>query len=481
MQGELEKYYGYPQFDLLLDNESSAEHAKLKQIIMNSYDSIFVIDNQAKVLFASHSTCRFMGLEPEDLIGRQVNDLVKEGVYNRSIALEALQKRKVVTGLVKTRIGLNLFSTATPLFNDAGEITMVITNTRDKTLVDKYLEALDQANSKAKRFKNAVEYLSEHYVEQKPIVAVSPQMRKVMANTEIVARCDSPVLLFGETGTGKEVLARYIHHHSSRAKEPFIPVNCAAIPHELLESEFFGYVAGAFTGASSQGKAGLLEIADKGTLFLDELGELPLAMQSKLLRVLETGEFQKLGSTGIRRTDLRIISATNRNLKAMMSQNQFRSDLYYRLNVIPIELPPLKERPQDICTLSNNFLEELNRKYGLKKVFSEQAKQAFLTYSWPGNVRELRNVIERLVVTTPGDVLHFEEEGSSQNVVHLSMVETKKSPSSGYRGTLKDVLKAVEEEYISRVLAECGGKVGEAAEKLGIHRTMLYRKSRYKD
>jgi len=321
------------------------------------------------------------------------------------------------------------------------------------------------------------EYLSEVDLKNGEPVAESQQMRDIINISKVIAKTDSTVMLIGETGTGKEVMARYIHQHSLRANEPFIPVNCAAIPHELLESEFFGYVRGAFTGANPQGKPGLFEIADKGTLFLDEIAELPLAMQSKLLRVLESSVAQRLGDTNIYQTDVRFIAATNRDLITMIGQKLFRSDLYYRLNVIPVYLPPLKERPEDILVLAHKYLEELNKKYGLQKVLSPQAIQAFLNYSWPGNVRELRNVVERLVITSASDILSYEEDSQVTSQKSTDTVECLQEKKV-YHGTLKSVIKAVEEEYISQVLAECGGRVGEAAQRLGIHRTMLYRKSK---
>ncbi|HHW42735.1 MAG TPA: sigma 54-interacting transcriptional regulator [Desulfotomaculum sp.] len=451
----------------------------LEQVFFNSYDSLLVTDKYGNVIFANPSTKRTMGMESEELIGKNVNDLVKMGVYDRSIAAEAIEKRSVVTGIVKTRMNITLITTSAPVMDENGEIIMVITNARDKDLIDKYLAALEDERAKADRYRTAVEYLSDVELDKRAPVAKSQQMRQVVAICKIVAKTDSTVLLVGESGTGKEVMARYIHRNSLRAREPFIPVNCAAVPHELLESEFFGYVRGAFTGASSQGKAGLFEIADKGTLFLDEIGELPLTMQSKLLRVLETGEIQRLGSTAIIKTNVRVIAATNRDLKAMVSQKLFRSDLYYRLNVIPIYLPPLRERPEDILALAHKFLEEFNRKYGLEKMFTEQAIKAFLKYTWPGNIRELRNVVERLVITTSGDDLYFQNDpsvsGGISSKTENSLPETLETKIA-CKGTLKSVLEAVEEYYIRQVLSECNGRIGEAARRLGIHRTMLYRK-----
>ncbi len=209
---------------------------------------------------------------------------------------------------------------------------------------------------------------------------------------------------------------------------------------------------------------------------MDEIAELPLSMQSKLLRVIETGEAQRLGDTNIYQTNVRLIAATNRDLEAMISLELFRSDLYYRLNVIPINLPPLRERPEDILAFALKFLHELNRKYALSKVFSSQATQAFQNYSWPGNVRELRNVIERLVITTAGDKLNFEDNFLLHRKTLLKNEEGLPETNKAYQGTLKNVMKAVEDGYINQVLMECGGRVSEVAIRLGVHRSMLYRK-----
>lgn len=454
--------------------QKSIEWINLDQIIDNSYDSIFVTDKLGNILLVNSATARLLETKTENLIGANVNNLVKSGLYNRSTAMEAALKREIVTAMVKTKSGLNLMSTSMPLLDAAGEVTMVITNTRDKDLVDKYIAALEEERAKAARYKKAVEYLSELDLEKKKIVSESPSMRKIIATITIIAKVDSTVLFLGESGTGKEVLARYTHRNSARAKEPFIPVNCAAIPHELMESEFFGYVRGAFTGANSQGKLGLFEIADRGTLFLDEIGELPLPMQSKLLRVLETGEFQRLGATAVQRTNTRIIAATKRDLKQMVNRNEFRDDLYYRLNVIPITILPLRERPEDILALAGKFLEEYNKKFALQKTFTAKTMQTFLEYNWPGNIRELRNVIERMAITTIGDELNFESElaiGSKSKASVMGDI-----PEINFSGTLRDVLKNVEQQYINKVLQECNGRVSEAAKKLGIHRTLLYKK-----
>lgn len=448
----------------------------LDQVFDNSYDSIFVIDRFGKVLMANRAASRMLRVDHDEIIGKNVRDLVERGVYRPSTALAAIESRAMVTGLVKTAHGLNLMSTSTPLFDENGDITMVITNSRDKDSVDKFIAALEQERAKTDRYKNAVTYLGDFNLDKKPLIAESASMRHILYKIDSIAKTDSTMILFGESGTGKEVIARHIHRNSYRVKEPFIPVNCAAIPNELMEAEFFGYTRGAFTGASSQGKPGLFELADKGTLFLDEIGEMPLSMQSKLLRVLETGEVQRVGGTSMLKVDVRLLSATNRDLKQLVNQKLFRADLYYRLNVIPVQIPPLRTRPEDIKALSRWFLEEFNRKYGYAKVLSPQIMDVFLAGNWPGNVRELRNTIERLVLTSPTDDLVFEEEFGLNPTEQIPQSTDLNEPKSSYSGNLKSVLQAVEEEYIRQVLAECKGKIVDAAKQLGIHRTVLYRK-----
>lgn len=475
MASKLKKQKPNEQCPGVSELSKTLEKHLLQQIIDNSYDSLFVTDKFGNVLLVNAGSGIFMEYKTEELIGENVKNLLKKGIYDWSPTLEAIKTRSVVSGIMRNTHGVQHLVTSKPLFDENGEIVLIITNGRNEDLEDNYMAAIESERKKVRRYKTEVEYLSEK-VENKEPVAESQQMRNIIQLCNVIAKTDSTVMLIGETGTGKEVMARHIHHNSLRSKEPFIPVNCAAIPHELLESEFFGYVRGAFTGANPQGKPGLFEIADKGTLFLDELAELPLAMQSKLLRVIESSEIQRLGDTKIYHTNVRYITATNRDLNEMINQKQFRSDLYYRLNVIPINLPPLKDRSDDIIAFAHKFIEELNRKYGLRKTLSSEATQAFLSYSWPGNVRELRNVIERLVFTSSGDIINFENDSLVKSKTRSEMLECSPETKRPYQGTLKSVKKAVEEKYINQVLADCGGCVNEAALRLGIHSSMLYRK-----
>lgn len=308
-------------------------------------------------------------------------------------------------------------------------------------------------------------------------INTSTVMKKLMEKINRLATTDSTIILYGESGTGKDVVAKYIYSQSLRREAPFITINCAAIPESLLESELFGYEKGAFTGAGNKAKPGLFEIADKGTLFLDEIAELPLCLQPKLLRVIENGEVRRIGATVNKKIDVRLIAATNRNLKEMVKNGTFREDLFYRLNVIPIEIPPLRERKEDIIALAQHFLNELNNKYKTSKYFGAKIINSLVKYDWPGNVRELKNIVERLFISTPGS-----EINSWDNVIIPLGNDERESSSadinlSKYTDiTLKEFLEEAEKQYIEQVIKECNGSINDAANKLGIHRSVLYRK-----
>lgn len=452
-------------------NDSFAKENS-KQIFENLPDPMFIADAKGNVLLSNSTTALALDMSLDQFLKSNVGDLVRKGFYNVSYVLEAIEKKTAAGGLVKTRIDLHLFSTSTPVLDEKGNVKLVVTSARPRDLIEKFdCEDERELNNQRKR---EIEYLRSRVLESDAIVAESRFMREVLFTAHAFAQADSTVVLYGESGTGKEVLAKYIHRHSKRAKEAFIAVNCATFPEHLVESELFGYEKGAFTGANAEGKVGLFEAADRGTLFLDEIAEMPLPLQSKLLRVLETGEVRRLGSHVDRKIDFRLIAATHKDLKKMTTEGLFRNDLYYRLNVIPITIPPLRERPEDIVALSMKFLEDYNKKYGLDARFDTETLELFQRYNWPGNVRELRNEVERRVISN----LHnypFDYLGASIKSVGLQF-EQDYFKLLGLSGTLKEVMKSVEERYINHMLKGCGGRVGETAKQLGIYRTVLYRK-----
>ncbi len=302
------------------------------------------------------------------------------------------------------------------------------------------------------------------------IISRSPKMQDVIKRAKVVAGSDSTVLIVGESGTGKELFARAIHNASSRADYPFVGINCSAIPEALLESELFGYEPGAFTGASKNGKLGKFELAHKGTLFLDEIGDMPLFLQAKLLRVLQERQVLKLGGTVPKDIDVRIIAATNKNLEELIREKMFREDLYYRLNVIPLEIPPLRERPEDIPALIAHFLEYYNQKFGKNvRGFSYKAMEFIMSYSWPGNVRELENIVEYGINFAEGDTIHFSE----------IQRRFKASAEGNERISLKNRVREFERQTIAGYLDRYGwdeeGR-NKVAKLLGISRSSLYRK-----
>ncbi|MGI9953131.1 sigma 54-interacting transcriptional regulator [Moorellaceae bacterium AZ2] len=442
----------------------------LKQVFESLLDAIFVTDPKGNVLVSNSTTALSLGISLDEFIGSNLRDLVEKGYYNTSYALEAAQRKSPMGGILQTRLKLTFFSTSTPILDENGEVKFVLTTGKFLNLDDKYVKT----QAELPCGKRGVEDLSVCLEESPSVVAESRAMREVLLKAYRVAQTNTTVLLTGDTGTGKEVLARYIHRHSKRSRAAFITINCAALPEHLVESELFGYEKGAFTGAKPEGKEGLFECAHQGTLFLDEIGELPLYLQGKLLRVIETGEVRRIGSNKARQVDVRIIAATNKDLEAMVQQGTFRDDLYYRLSVFPIKLPPLRERPEDIVALAFNFLKEFNKKYGTSFDLDYHVLESLLAYDWPGNVRELRNVIERMVISSS-----VEGKSSLQPLCHARRDEPtayKMIKLLGLSGTLREVREQVEELYIRYVLEECGGRIGKAAEKLGIYRTVLYRK-----
>lgn len=360
----------------------------LLKILDHSKDEIFVLDGEKRILYVNQVCERHYGLKPSDVIGKYNVELFEKGYWKPSIVPEVYKRKKPCYMRQQTYIGAELMTSAIPILNDAGEIELVvITSTELQTYkMGKVIETSNEAKT------------THEEEETGQFITNSSKINRILAFCEKVAPTDSTILIQGESGTGKGVLAHYIHRISKRKSGPFLTINCAAIPEELLESELFGYSKGAFTGANKTGKPGLIEAANGGTVFLDEIGEMPLALQAKLLQVIQDKQFIPIGSNEMKKVDIRIIAATNRDLIEMVNDKRFREDLFYRLNVIDIYLPPLRERKEDIIPLTYNFLHQFNKKYHDNKVISEECLNLLIHYSWPGNVRQLENLIERLVV-----------------------------------------------------------------------------------
>ena len=377
----------------------------LEAIIESSYDGFFIIDAQGTILRINTAYTRITGLEAAHVLGKTMEELVREGYFSRCIPLSVLEKRKPVSIISQTKNNKKVLITGNPICDPQGRITRVVCNIRDLTELNWLKEELEHSQELTRRYSMELEQLRRSRHEFENIVVRSLAMQQVVELCLRVAQVDSTVLIMGESGVGKEVAARLIHEQSPRRKGPFIQVNCAAIPESLLESELFGYERGSFTGARHEGKPGMFELAQGGTVFLDEIGELPLNLQAKLLKVLQDKEVMRIGGARHIKLDIRIICATNKNLADMVKKGQFREDVYYRLNVFPIHIPPLRARKEDIGLLVYHFQEHFNKKYGLNKRFSTEVIDRFCQYEWPGNIRELENLVERLMILVAEPVI----------------------------------------------------------------------------
>ncbi len=372
---------------------------ELEQIINCSYDEIFVTDGDGNVIRLSAGTCKMLyGEEPENIIGRNVKDLEAEGYYRPSLYDRVTEEKQRVTAIQNYRTGQKFIVTANPLFDENNNIIRIIANSRNITEFIDLGDQIQESELRVKQFCNKLVKLKQEAQLIEDLIVESPNMQSVIDTARRVAHFDSTVLLLGESGVGKDLVAKLIHSLSLRADEPFQKINCGAIPDNLLESELFGYAPGAFTGALKEGRMGLIEAAQGGTLYLDEIGEMPYFLQVKLLQAIEEKVVTRVGSSKLKEVDIRIIAATHKNLKEMAAQKQFREDLYYRLNVISLHLPPLRERPEDLKAFCNLFMERFNNNFNTAKKISPAVMDAFLSYAWPGNVRELENLIERFLV-----------------------------------------------------------------------------------
>ncbi|MDR3560544.1 MAG: sigma 54-interacting transcriptional regulator [Negativicutes bacterium] len=435
---------------------------ELDAIIDSVDDGIVVADGNGYIIRINEGYQRITGHTTQEYVGQHCLDLIKQGYSHQSISKLVLE-RKSRTTIIDVRNNKELLMTANPVFNDSGDLVRVVTVIRD-------IDELDQLKQQLKLSEQLkAKYLEEleHIRSQKHIITRNPVMQARVNLAFQIAKVDSIVLIQGETGVGKELVAHIVHRASKRAQQPFLQVNCGAIPAQLLESELFGYEPGAFTGAAKGGKIGLFELAQGGSLFLDEVSELPLNMQVKLLRTIQEKEITRLGGTKTIKLDVRIIAASNRDLQAMVREHSFRQDLYYRLNVVPIVIPPLRDRKEDIPFLAAEFLDTFNKRYDFQKWLHADAMKIFLKYDWPGNIRELQNTIERLVVTSNQDCITV---GDLENMQFS--LEMKKS---------KDItnLRKIYEEEEKRLLAEAyhqAKSTYRVAEVLGISQTAVMKK-----
>lgn len=448
--------------------DSSKELLKeLEAIIRSSYDGMFITDGEGVVLRVNDAYERITGIKTSEIMGKNMRSLVEAGYYDESVTLHVMEKRTTITINQTVKKDRKILVTGTPLFDEQGKLFRVVTNVRDITELVKLQNQLLKTKEQTLKYKTELSHLRAMHIQNHDMISRSPKMARVIELSMKIADVDSNVLITGESGTGKELIAKLIHKHGKTTARPFIKINCAAIPEQLLESELFGYEGGAFTGAKKEGKPGLFELAHNGTLFLDEVGDLPLLLQVKLLRAIQEKEIMRVGGTRSITVNARIIAATHRDIAKMVQHGTFREDLYYRLMVVPINLPPLRERKEDVPLLIMHFIEKFNKHFGYNKRILPEVIDKLVEYSWPGNVRELENVIERMMVTAAGEAL-------TADLVPETIWRKNFLPKKGTK--LKEAV-AQTEAYL---LTECYKEYRswqKVAEVLGIDRTTVFRKA----
>jgi PAS domain S-box-containing protein len=441
-------------------------------IINATSEGLWICDGDANVLRVNAASERLNGILAAQVVGRNMRELVAEGLFDRSATLEVIRTR-VRVDMLQARNGRKLVLTGNPVFDDAGKLIRVVVNERDITEIEGLQRELEEQEAMKDRLRDQVLEMQVETVESRRVIARSPCMQKALRQAIKVAGVDSTVLVLGESGVGKGLIADLVHKYSSRAEKPLVKINCGAIPESLVEAELFGYEKGAFTGAQAKGKPGYFELADGGILFLDEIAELPLTSQVKLLRFLEDGRVTRVGGTESRKLDVRILAATHRDLQAMVEQGAFRLDLYYRLSVIPLSIPPLRERTDCILPTLRHYVALYAERVGVRRRLSRAATDALLGYSWPGNVRELMNLCERLVVMSEAELI---------DVTDLPPDLVRRAGRSAGAPTpwpdelsLEEAVESTERALLLRARAKYGNQAS-IAKALGVNQSTVARK-----
>lgn len=454
---------------------------KGKELLTTYYDEIlgllnmikvgiWITDEKGRVLMVNKESESSGSLKTDQLIGRTMEELKEIGYIDESCTLMALENQEEYSMIQKMYGDGSIYITAVP-FRIDDEIDMVISTERDITETIQLGQLLEETKRNSQVQEKELEYLRKKNKNDKEFIAKSEKMLKLLESAERIAGFDTTVLITGESGTGKEVMADYIVRKSNRAEKPFIKINCAAIPENLLESELFGYEKGAFTGADADGKAGMFEAANGGTLLLDEIGEMPIGLQTKLLRAIQEKEIRRVGSNIATNIDVRIIAATNADLQRAVERGEFRQDLYYRLNIVPIEIPPLRERREDIELLAKHFMDAYCKEYHTVKKMNTEVIKALSDAEWHGNVRELKNMMERFVISTEGTEINlhqirelFMHDGTVQKAFNMD-----ENISLGE--IMDEYEKAVLTEYLEKY-----SSAAEVARHLKVNKSTISRK-----
>lgn len=442
-----------------------------RTIFKNFKDGFLFCGSDGKVIYANPTYCNLCGINESEVIGKDYHDLLADkskliGMDALLYVFDNLERIEIVGGKDDPQKRCNV--TALPIIDENGKLLYAIVGTQSWKNVRGLFEDLTIKGTDNVRA--AIKPMNTVLTEDgsDAIIAESDSMKEAIAIALQVAPTDASVLIMGSSGSGKEVIADLIYQNSKRKGKPFIKINCAAIPPSLMEAELFGYAEGAFTGAMKGGKPGLFEVANGGVVFLDEIGDMPIELQTKILRLIQSREVMRVGGRKAIKLDIRLISATNVNLEDAIAEKRFREDLYYRINVVPINLLTLKERPEDIGSLIRYFLKEYNNEYGKKLRLSPEALLLLRRYSWPGNIRELKNIIERLVVMSQGEFL--------DELLIKKFLGLKDTAISGTKtGKLYETLEAIEKDMLQRAIQSNSSK-RKAAVELGIDHSTLIKK-----
>jgi len=444
-------------------------YEELKLIMDLSFDQITIAGGNGIFTKVSKSCENSFGIKEKDLIGESAFKLEKEGIFDTSVTAEVLRKGKKMTIIQKTAADKKLMVTGIPIFDDEKNIIKIINISKDVTQNEKLNEELEEVRNELQWFHK--ELNKRQGIYQEDIIYKSKEMNKVIEMINQISDLEATILLLGETGVGKGFVAKRIHENSIRKNQPFVKINCGAIPENLLESELFGYEKGAFTGAGKFGKKGLFEIAREGTIFLDEIGDMPLNLQVKILHVLDTTQIFRVGGEKPIEVGGRIIAATNKNLEKLVKEGKFREDLFYRLNVVPIKIPSLRERKDDIAFIAKNFLDKFNKKYGTTKKLDQSSYRVLSQYNYPGNIRELQNIVERLVISLHKEII------SDEDILDLVNISSTLNITSDEIIPIKEAVEKLEKDLLTKAFKKykTTRKVGEA---LQIDQSTVVKKSK---
>ena len=449
-------------------------HLQFKTLLDHTYYGIYILDNQGVVMEVNEVAAGLIGLKREEMIGTDITALQDNGIVDQALTPRILKSKKPLSKPIYIiKRNKYIMASGTPVLDKNGEILFVVIIEHDMTIVRDLRTQLDEIRKVTDTIKNELSHRNLLELSTNEIIADSPAMHQVLTVLLKLAKMDaSNILITGESGTGKGLLAKFIHNNGCRKDKPFISINCAALPEMLLEAELFGYEKGAFTGASESGKAGLFELASGGSIFLDEIGDLPFSVQAKLLKCLDEKEIRRLGGTRAIPVDCTIIAATNHNLEELVRQKKFRQDLYFRLNTFPVHIPALKERQEDILNICKFYLDQYNGRYGQKKYFSEVCCEELQNYPYPGNVRELKNIIKNAVV--------IKERNRLNHILPHRQQEQSPLPSPGKSENessqgLNQRLHEFERKQLTQALAHCE-TTREMADQLDISQSTVVRK-----